>query len=245
MKRLFDLLISGAILLIFSLPLAIIIVILKLTGEREVFYYQDRVGFGGRIIQVTKFATMVKDSPNIGAQDITLQNDPRVLPVGRLLRKTKLNEFPQFWDVCIGKLALVGWRPLMPKGFTDYPKSVQHEIVKVKPGLTGIGSLFFRDEEAIIARAQAEGRDLRACYRDDIMPFKGALEVWYVANGDLLTDFKILVATAVAVLRPSWKGYTYWFKNLPVPESLWLRSHFGITSPDAALTGRVLLRAER
>ncbi len=161
LKRLFDLVISGTILLVFSLPLLIIIIILKLTGEREAFYLQERIGFRGEIIKVTKFATMLKDSPNLGTQDITLRNDPRVLPLGRLLRKAKLNEFPQFWDVFIGKLSLVGWRPLMPQGFATYPEHVQREIIRVKPGLTGIGSLVFRDEEAVISKAQEQGRDLR------------------------------------------------------------------------------------
>ncbi len=241
-KRAFDLTVSGAILLIFSLPLAIIFAILKFTGEREAFYFQDRVGYKGRIIQVTKFVTMIKDSPNIGTQDITLKNDPRVLPVGKWLRKTKLNEFPQFWDVFIGKLALVGWRPLMPKGFADYPECVQREIVKVKPGLTGIGSLVFRDEEAIISKAQAEGRDLRVCYREDIMPHKGALELWYVEHQSFRTDIKILVATGVAVLQPGWKGYTHWFKDLPLPASRILQAHLGLIQPETMAVRRVLLR---
>ncbi|MCR9295947.1 MAG: sugar transferase [bacterium] len=227
-KRLFDILVSGTVLLLLSLPLAVVIVILKLTGEKEAFYFQDRVGYKGKIIKVTKFVTMIKDSPNIGTGDITLKNDPRVLPVGRILRKTKLNEVPQLWDVLVGKLSLVGWRPLMPQGFADYPESVQKTIVNVKPGLTGIGSLVFRDEEAIIARAEEEGRDLRSCYREDIMPYKGALEVWYTQNIGFWTDLKILVGTAVAVLRPGWTGYFNWFRGLPVPESEIVREVLGI-----------------
>ena len=230
LKRLLDVVVSGLILMVLAVPLCIIIVILKLTGEREAFYLQERVGFLGERIKVTKFVTMVKDSPNIGSQDITLRDDPRVLPFGKLLRKTKLNEVPQFWDVFVGKLSLVGWRPLMPQGFADYSESVQREIVKVKPGLTGIGSLVFRDEEAIIAKAQAEGRDLRACYREDIMPYKGALEVWYVANQGLWTDLKIMVGTAIAVLKPGWRGYTDWFADLPQPESKVIQAHFGVSS---------------
>ncbi len=238
-KRQLDIVVSGLVLMIFSVPLVIIMVILKLTGEREAFYLQDRVGYKGKLIKVTKFATMVKDSPNIGTQDITLKNDPRVLPVGRLLRRTKLNEFPQFWDVFVGKLALVGWRPLMPKGFADYPECVQKAIIEVKPGLTGIGSLVFRDEEAIISQALLDGRDLRRCYRDDIMPFKGSLEVWYVANQGLWTDIKIMVGTAVAVLRPGWKGYTRWFKDLPSPESRVIQAYLGVArKPEHALGRR-------
>ena len=225
-KRTFDLLVSGTVLLILAIPLAIVIVILKLTGEREAFYFQDRVGYLGKIIKVTKFVTMVKDSPNMGTQDITLRNDPRVLPVGKFLRKTKLNEVPQFWDVFVGKLSLVGWRPLMPKGFADYPQWVQEKIVHVKPGLTGLGSIVFRDEESIITKAQSLGRDLRACYREDIMPFKGALEGWYVDNQCIWVDIKIVVATAVAVLVPKWKGYRAWFIGLPTPVSELVLEHY-------------------
>jgi lipopolysaccharide/colanic/teichoic acid biosynthesis glycosyltransferase len=155
----------------------------------------------------------------MGTQDITLKNDPRVLPIGKFLRKSKLNEVPQLWDVFVGTISLVGWRPLMPKGFADYPKWVQEKIVNVKPGLTGIGSLVFRDEEAIIARAQEEGRDLRQCYREDIMPFKGELESWYVDHASLWTDLKIVLATAIAVLRPQWRGFWGWFDRIPKPTS--------------------------
>jgi len=226
LKRIFDLLVSGTILLFLALPLSVVILILKLTGEREAFYFQDRVGYLGKIFKVTKFVTMLKNSPNMGTQDITLRNDPRVLPVGKFLRKTKLNEVPQFWDVFVGKLSLVGWRPLMPQGFADYPKTVQEKIVHVKPGLTGIGSIVFRDEESIITKSQTMGRDLRTCYREDIMPFKGALECWYADNHSFWVDVKILVATAVAVLRPGWKGYRNWFRGLPNPESALIREFY-------------------
>ena len=227
LKRLFDIFVSGTVLLILSPILIVVIVILKLTGEREAFYLQDRVGYLGKIIQVTKFATMLKNSPNMGSQDITLRNDPRVLPLGKFLRKTKLNEIPQFWDVLVGKLSLVGWRPLMPKGFDDYPEWVKTKIVQVKPGLTGIGSLVFRDEESIITKAHEEGRDVRSCYREDIMPYKGALESWYVENANFITDIKILTATALAVLSPSWRGYRAWFPGLPMPETELLKKTLG------------------
>lgn len=232
LKRTFDILVSGTILLVLSIPLLFIILILKLTGEHDAFYFQDRAGYKGKTIKVTKFVTMIKDSPNMGTKDITLQNDPRVLPVGRFLRKTKLNEVPQFWDVFVGKLSLVGWRPLMPRGFADYSADVQQEIIKVKPGLTGIGSLVFRDEEAIITLGEANGQDIRQCYRDDILPYKGALEVWYVTNQSFSIDIKILVGTAVAVLCPNWTGYSDWFHGLPAPESKLICSYLGVADLD-------------
>lgn len=225
LKRLMDIFVSGVVLIVVSIPLAIVIAILKLTGEHEAFYFQDRIGQYGKTIYVSKLVTMIKNSPNMGSQDITVRNDPRILPVGRFLRKTKLNEFPQFWDVLVGKLSLVGWRPLMPRGFADYSDEVQQKIVEVKPGLTGLGSIVFRDEEAVMTKGQALGRDLRTCYREDILPFKGALECWYVDNQSLWVDVKILVATAFAVLMPRWKGYRNWFHGLPTPESELVREH--------------------
>ena len=94
MKRIFDLLVSGTVLLILAVPLAIVIAILKFTGEREAFYFQDRVGYLGKIIKVTKLVTMVKDSPNLGTQDITLRNDPRVASKTPATKKTAIETFP-------------------------------------------------------------------------------------------------------------------------------------------------------
>lgn len=226
MKRLVDLVFSGTVLLLLSPLLLLVTVLLKLTGEREAFYFQERVGFRGKIFHITKFVTMVKNSANIGSGDITLRNDPRVLPVGRLLRKTKLNEVPQFWDVFVGKISLVGWRPLVKKGFDDYSEAVQEKIVQVKPGLTGIGSLVFRDEEGVMEHGAQLGLGVRECYRDHIMVYKGDLESWYVDNYGMWTDIKIVVATAVSVLIPSWKGYTSWFPRLPQPRSELIKKHF-------------------
>lgn len=232
LKRLFDILISGTVLLLLSPILLVVVVVLKLSGEGYAFYFQERVGLSGKTMAITKFVTMLKASPTMGTQDITLRNDPRVLPVGRFLRKSKLNEVPQLWDVFVGRMSLVGWRPLVPTGFLDYPQWVQEKIVRIKPGLTGIGSLVFRDEEAIIAKAQAEGRDLRGCYRNDIMPFKGELEGWYVDHASLWTDLKILLATAIAVFFPKWRGFWNWFEGLPRPVSAALLDVLGGESAD-------------
>ena len=218
-RRVLEIIISASVLIVGFLPLAVIALILKLTGEHEVFYLQERVGKSGKTIRISKFVTMVKDSPDLGTKDITIKNDPRVLPIGKFLRKTKLNEFPQFWDVLVGKLSLVGWRPLMRSGFANYPEEVQTKILTMKPGLTGLGSLFFRNEESIVEKAESQGMDLHRCYREEIMPFKGALECWYVDNHGPIVDSKIVIATALAVLAPNWKGYRNWFRDLPKPES--------------------------
>ncbi len=228
LKRLLDITVSGTVLLILAFPFAVIMAILRFSGEGEIWYLQDRVGRGGKIFKVYKFATMLKDSPNLGSQDITVEDDPRVLPIGKLLRKTKINELPQFINVFRGDMSLVGWRPLMPMSFREYSDEIQSRIVAVQPGLTGIGSVVFRDEERIITSAQKEGRDLRATYRDEIMPYKGALELWYADRASLRTDLKILTATAIAVILPGWNGYRDWFRDLPQPATSFLAGHLGM-----------------
>ncbi|MCA9010686.1 MAG: sugar transferase [Planctomycetaceae bacterium] len=233
LKRLFDLFISGFVLLLLAVPFAIIAIILRLSGEGEVWYLQDRVGRHGRIFKVYKFATMLKDSPNLGSGDITIRNDPRVLPLGGFLRKTKINELPQFINVFLGQMSLVGWRPLMPVSFQVYAPEIRKKIVEVKPGITGIGSVIFRDEESIVTAAKEDGRDLRETYRNHIMPYKGALELWYTERANLWTDIKILLATTLAVLRPDWNGFRQWFDNLPQPQTDFMRKHFA--SVDAGI----------
>ncbi|HSZ55172.1 MAG TPA: sugar transferase [Tepidisphaeraceae bacterium] len=208
----FDIAVSGVALLVLAIPLLIVMLILRLTGEGEVWFLQERVGQGGRRFKVYKFATMRKDSEWTGSKDITLRNDSRVLPVGRFLRRGKINELPQVINIFIGDMSVVGWRPLMPKSFAYYPPHVQQQIIRGKPGLTGVGSIVFRDEEAITARAQ---KPPERVYAEDIAPYKGELELWYQRNQSFWLDVKIILLTALAVLRPKSRQYEKWLPNLP------------------------------
>lgn len=199
MKRLLDITAAGLLTLL-VLPIGLLIaLVLACTGEREIFYAQTRIGRDGRRFQLLKFVTMLKNSPNMGTGTLTLPNDPRVLPVGRVLRKTKLNELPQLLNVLKGDMSLVGPRPLAPQDFDCYSPEVRREIVKVRPGLTGVGSIVFRDEERVIAESDAPPLD---CYRQEIAPRKGKLELWYIENQSLALDLKLLLLTAVAVVSP-------------------------------------------
>lgn len=199
MKRLLDLSLSLAAALVF-LPVGLVIAaVLRLTGEGEVFYRQERVGRDGKSFGLLKFATMLKKSPSIGTGTITLKNDPRVLPFGRFLRKTKLNEVPQVLNVLKGDMSLVGPRPLTPQTFAFYPPEVQREIVRVRPGLTGVGSIVFRDEESILGRSPRSAVD---CYREEIAPRKGRLELWYIQNRSFWLDLRIILLTLVVVAVP-------------------------------------------
>jgi lipopolysaccharide/colanic/teichoic acid biosynthesis glycosyltransferase len=211
LKRLFDLLIATIALVILSPLLLIVIIILLFTGEHEVFYFQKRIGYKNKNFDIWKFATMQKNSPNIGTGEITLRNDPRVTPFGRILRISKINELPQIFNVLLGDMSIVGPRPLMPVSFALYNKEVQDSIYLSPPGITGIGSLIFRDEEKLLSEAE----DPRAMYMQ-IYPYKGQLELWYLRNASLLTDFKIIFLTAWSIMFPNNKLAGTFFPTLPV-----------------------------
>ncbi len=215
--RFFDFLFS-LLALLFLLPLfAPIILILKFTGEKEIFYRQERVGLRGIPFALLKFATMLKNSPSMGSGEITVKNDPRVLPFGRFLRKTKINELPQLFNILIGHISVVGPRPMVPNTFLKYSPEAQSELKKVKPGLTGIGSIIFRDEEKFL-----DGKaDPRKFYDDHIIPYKNKLELWYVKNNSISTYFKIIFVTAWVILFPRSNIYERFFSKLPkLPESI-------------------------
>ena len=213
LKRLLDIIVS-LISLIILIPVFIpIIIILKFSDEGEVFYFQERYGIYNSKFQIWKFATMIKNSMNIGAGSITLQNDPRVTKIGSILRKTKINELPQIINILKGDISLVGPRPLVNRTFNAYSEEIQSKIYNVKPGLTGIGSIIFRDEESIISAATDE--DPHEFYKRNIAPFKGELEMWYQSNNSFFLDLQLIFITAWVILVPNSKLYEKWFKDLP------------------------------
>lgn len=211
-KRFFDILFS-LLALILLLPLFIpIIILLLLTGEHEVFYKQDRVGYQNRIFGIWKFATMLKNSPNMGSRDLTMRNDPRVTPMGKFLRKSKINELPQLINILTGDMSFTGPRPLMKSGFDRYSDEMKAKVYRVKPGLTGIGSIVFRDEELIMTKSKLPPDE---CYRTVILPYKGALELWYQEHRNFYTDFMLLFLTAWYVLFPKSRLVSRIFPSLP------------------------------
>jgi lipopolysaccharide/colanic/teichoic acid biosynthesis glycosyltransferase len=215
MQRVFDIILSSIAILLISPILLIICIILKLTGEGEVFYLQNRVGIGGKTFGVFKFATMVKNSSAIGTGFITTKNDPRVLPFGKFLRKTKLNEVPQIFNVLIGDMSFVGPRPQVPKHFEVYPDHVKKQLKKIRPGLTGIGSIFFRDEESILEMNKSISYE--DCYANIIAPYKGELELWYARKKSLTLYFLLMILTAWVVFFPKSRLHLKLFKDLPKP----------------------------
>ena len=212
-KRSLDIVVSFValvILLPFFIP---IIIVLKFTAEGEVFYFQERIGINNSKFQIFKFATMLKNSLNMGSGSITLQNDFRVTLIGKFLRKTKINELPQIINILKGDMSLVGPRPLVTKTFSAYNDDVQSNIYNVKPGITGIGSILFRDEEAIISAVSDE--DPFEFYKRIIAPYKGEVEMWYQKNCSFYLDIQLILMTAWVILFPKTTLYEKWFSNLP------------------------------
>ena len=180
----------------------------------KVKFFLTRQGWkNGKVFKLFKFATMLKDSPNIGSGTLTIKNDPRILPVGKLLRKTKINELPQLLNIFFGDMSLIGPRPLAIQNFNSYSKEIQNTITLVRPGLSGIGSIIFRNEEEIIDE-KSSSIDF---YNNSIAPYKGALEQWFVLNKGIFIYFLSIFATIWAVLFPKTKLAWKLFKDLPEP----------------------------
>jgi len=194
-----------------------IMIILKLTGEHDIFYKQKRVGRYGKEFYLFKFATMLRNSPALPGGLFTYENDPRILPLGKFLRKTKINELPQLVNIFIGQMSIVGYRPLMRYSYEKYSSEIKQKIYNIKPGLSGIGSIIFRNEEAIIQNIY----DKESFYKNTIMPYKGKLEGWYVENISVINYFKIIFVTIIITFESSSTVWKKIFKHLPlVPQEL-------------------------
>ena len=201
-------------LIILSPLLVVVILALVFTGEHEIFYFQKRVGFRNRTFYIWKFATMLKNSVNIGTGAITLRNDPRVTFIGKFLRITKINELPQVFNVLKGDMSIVGPRPLMPESFEMYSEEVKSKIYNWKPGITGIGSLVFRDEESLLSSSD----NVQAMYAT-IYVYKGKLEMWYQSHISFYTDFMIMFLTGWLILFPGSKLLNRIFRDLPIRDN--------------------------
>jgi len=211
-KRLFDLTVAVLSLLLLFVPMILVMIILKFTGEGEIFYLQKRLGYLNNEFKIIKFATMVKNSPNIGTGSLTLRDDPRVLPFGKFLRKSKINELPQIFNVIIGNMSIVGPRPQMKVDFDKFPSKKRNEIYKSKPGITGVGSIIFRDEEKWISNFNGDKHEF---YKNKIAPYKTEVELWYYKNQSMFVDIKLIILTAWVIIFPDSNFIDRIFKSLP------------------------------
>ena len=213
-KRIFDIISSLIAIFLLSPLLIIVIIILNFTGEGEIFYFQKRIGLNNKPFYIYKFVTMVKNSPNIGSGIYTSANDSRILPFGKFLRKTKINELPQLFNVLFGHMSVIGPRPLIEETFLLYTIEVQNIIYRNKPGLSGIASIYFRDEETLLMKSNLP---LEKFYEINISPVKGKLENWYNRNISFKLDFIIIFITFWVIIFPKSKIL---FKIYPELETL-------------------------
>ncbi len=209
-KRILDLLLTLPVLIVLSPALLIISLVLLLTGEHQIIYFQKRLGKNLETFSIWKFTTMLKNSEKMGNGLMTVRQDPRVLPFGKFLRKSKINEIPQLINIIIGDMSVVGPRPLI---YNPYKSGVGEIVYKTRPGLTGIGSIMFRDEEQLLSETKLDKKDF---YDNYISPYKGELEVWYQNNLSFWTDVKVIFCTAWVILFSESKLAYKLFKGLPL-----------------------------
>ena len=204
LQRVFDILLASTALILLSPILLVTMLALRFTGEGEVFFKQKRVGHLGKNFYLLKFATMLKDSPNIATGTITIKDDPRILPFGKFLRSSKINELPQLFNVLFGTMSLIGPRPLTEETFGSYPHTVQHSIKLVTPGL----------QHFIVCVIKKNASKI---YETEIAPFKGELEMWYAKNRTLYTYFALIFLTIFVVVTGKSKIAWQIFRDLPYP----------------------------
>jgi lipopolysaccharide/colanic/teichoic acid biosynthesis glycosyltransferase len=194
-KRLFDIIFSSSAIVILSPIFLVISLIILISSKGEIFYRQIRVGKDFKPFGLYKFRTMVKDADKIGPL-VTKDNDPRITKIGRILRKTKLDELPQFINVLKGDMSIVGPRPEVEK-YVNARKEDYKVILSVKPGITDYATILFRDEEDIMAKYD----NVEEAYLNIVLPQKIALYRIYIDEISFLTDIKIIAKTILKVLR--------------------------------------------
>ena len=194
MKRLFDVVVSFIGLLLLTPLLVLIAFLIKLTSPGPVFFKQPRVGRFGSIFLIHKFRTMVVNAEQLGLK-ITVGRDPRITKIGHFLRRSKLDELPQLIDVFLGRMSMVGPRPEVPEYVACYPEALRSVVLSVRPGITDLASIEFRDESAILGEAS----DPRKAYIERILPIKLKYYVEYVENQSFLRDFYIILKTILAI----------------------------------------------
>ena len=211
-KRFFDIVFALMGIVITGPFLLLSIFIIFISGETKPLFIQLRVGKDRQLFRFYKLRTMKRtQSKNSGP--ITFHGDDRITKVGMFLRWSKMDEFPQFFNVLNGDLSFVGPRPLMPETFYAYDKSTQKRIAKVKPGITGVGSVVFRNE-ALLLKQAGENKQ-KDFYLNKILPYKGELEEWYVKHQSFGVDLKLLFFSAAVIAYSRMTGLHNYFKNLP------------------------------
>lgn len=202
LKRLFDILVSLIVMVLFMPLFGLIAYAVKRDTPGPVFYRGSRIGRYGIIFNILKFRTMHETPESYSGPKVTAEDDPRVTPLGRWLRDTKLNELPQFWNVFKGEMSLVGPRPEDPEIAKTWPREVWKEVLSVRPGITSPASVQYRDEENMLSTSKVMQK-----YLQELSPDKSRMDQLYVRHHSILLDLDILFWTAL-IMVPIIKSYT-------------------------------------
>ncbi len=195
-KRVFDWVMSSLGLLVLAPLLLLIALAVKLDSPGPVFFRQERVGRFGQTFRIHKFRTMRHEPVGQGLQ-ITVGADSRITRVGGFLRGSKLDELPQLIDVWVGSMSLVGPRPEVPRYVAHYPAAMRDKVLSVRPGITDIASIEYRDESSVLARAM----DPEQAYIHEVLPHKLALAASYVDQASVWMDVRLIWRTIRAIVR--------------------------------------------
>jgi lipopolysaccharide/colanic/teichoic acid biosynthesis glycosyltransferase len=190
-KRIFDIIASFCGIIITGAFLIITAVIIKVTSPGPILFKQSRVGKDGKLFQILKFRTMVVNAESMGKQ-ITVGQDNRITKVGRFIRKYKIDELPQLFNVFIGDMSLVGPRPEVPK-YVELYNEHQRKVLNVKPGITDLASIRYRNENDLLGKAE----NPEELYINTIMPDKLNLNLEYINKSNIFFDIYIIIITIV------------------------------------------------
>ena len=194
-KRLFDLFLVIPGLLILSPLLVLIAFWIKCDSYGPIFFRQVRVGLNGKHFKIIKFRTMVPEAEHLGLK-ITVGGDPRITRLGHFLRKYKFDELPQLFNVLMGEMSLVGPRPEVPEYVELYPAEVRKKVLSVKPGITDLASLEYKDENDLLKNAE----NPREVYIHEIMPHKLTYYLQYVEKHNIMSDLVIIIRTFARIV---------------------------------------------
>lgn len=194
LKRLFDIVVSLVALIILSPLVIILALIVRFTSPGPIFYMASRVGLQGRPFKLFKFRSMVINADKMGP-GITTSGDRRITPIGKILRRTKLDELPQLLNVLRGDMSIVGPRPEDARYVARYTPD-QRKVLEVRPGITSLASVKYRNEEAML-----RGKDWETTYVNEIMPAKLAIDMEYVREATVVRDVEIMARTFLALFR--------------------------------------------
>ena len=192
-KRAFDVVCSALGLLVLSPVLLVCALLVGLTSPGGVLFQQERIGRDGVPFTIYKFRSMRQDNAGL---KITTSGDSRITPVGKVLRKTKLDELPQLWNVLKGDMSFVGPRPEV-REYTDLYDGEQRQVLLVRPGITGLASIRFRNENELLDASDDPNRT----YMEEVMPQKIALDLEYIPHASVIYDIRLILETLVTVVR--------------------------------------------